>query len=208
ESGAICSGRGCADNTNLIFPTQEKYTVAQCAAGYIVKHANGDVHLTTQQGICTYCGNTYKELLSSAQNTDREPDPSEYECYTYGDTRCWAPCNNPENHNKYTTTITDNGTTYEMGDFINLGRLPSTSQPGRLLGRGWWSLTLSVGGAHQRDGAQSGRVQMGGFPFAVVYNDQTYLWRIYLSAETVFGFMFRSTIRDSECRGEVRFSGD
>lgn len=214
ESGAICSGRGCADNTNLIFPTQEKYTVAQCAAGYIVKHANGDVHLTTQQGICTYCGNTYKELLSSAQNTDREPDPSEYECYTYGDTRCWAPCNNPENHNKYTTTITDNGTTYEMGDFINLDwpftiYFPNT---GDFYGTGAkWSSTTSAergwGYTNGMDATEWTKSKWVEFPFAVVYNDQIYLpyERIYLSVpETVFEFYV--PLHDSEmANAEVKF---
>lgn len=214
ESGAICSGRGCADNTNLIFPTQEKYTVAQCAAGYIVKHANGDVHLTTQQAICTYCGNTYKELLSSAQDTDREPDPSEYECYTYGDTRCWAPCNNPENHNKYTTTITDNGTTYEMGDFINLDwpftiYFPNT---GDFYGTGakWSSTTSAERGWGYTDGMDATewtKCKWVEFPFAVVYENQTYLpyERIYLEVpKTIFEFYV--PLHDSEmANAEVRF---
>ena len=214
ESGAICSGRGCADNTNLIFPTQEKYTVAQCAAGYIVKHANGDVHLTTQQGTCTYCGRTYDVLLSSAQDTDREPDPSEYECYTYGDTRCWQPCNNPENHNKYTTTITDNGTTYEMGDFINLDwpftiYFPNT---GDFYGTGakWSSQTSSERGwgyVDNMDATEWTQSKWVEFPFAVVYNDTTYLAneRIYLPVpETVFEFYV--PLHDEEvANAEVKF---
>lgn len=214
ESGAICSGRGCADNTNLIFPTQEKYTVAQCAAGYIVKHANGDVHLTTQQGVCTYCGSSYKELLSSAQDTDREPDPSEYECYTYGDTRCWAPCNNPENHNKYTTTITDNGTTYGMGDFINLDwpftiYFPNT---GDFYGTGakWSSTTSAERGWGYTDGMDATewtKCKWVEFPFAVVYDNQTYLpyERIYLEVpKTIFEFYV--PLHDSEmANAEVRF---
>lgn len=214
ESGAICSGRGCADNTNLIFPTQEKYTVAQCAAGYIVKHANGDVHLTTQQGVCTYCGSSYKELLSRAQDTDREPDPSEYECYTYGDTRCWAPCNNPENHNKYTTTITDNGTTYGMGDFINLDwpftiYFPNT---GDFYGTGakWSSTTSSERGwgyTNGMDATEWTKCKWVEFPFAVVYDNQTYLpyERIYLEVpKTIFEFYV--PLHDSEmANAEVRF---
>ena len=214
ESGAICSGRGCSDNTNLIFPTQEKYTVAQCAAGYIVKHANGDVHLTTQQGVCTYCGSSYKELLSSAQDTDREPDPSEYECYTYGDTRCWAPCNNPENHNKYTTTITDNGTTYGMGDFINLDwpftiYFPNT---GDFYGTGakWSSTTSSERGwgyTNGMDATEWTKCKWVEFPFAVVYDNQTYLpyERIYLEVpKTIFEFYV--PLHDSEmANAEVRF---
>ena len=214
ESGAICSGRGCADNTNLIFPTQEKYTVAQCAAGYIVKHANGDVHLTTQQGVCTYCGSSYKELLSRAQDTDREPDPSEYECYTYGDTRCWAPCNNPANHNKYTTTITDNGTTYGMGDFINLDwpftiYFPNT---GDFYGTGakWSSTTSSERGwgyTNGMDATEWTKCKWVEFPFAVVYDNQTYLpyERIYLEVpKTIFEFYV--PLHDSEmANAEVRF---
>lgn len=214
ESGAICSGRGCSDNTNLIFPTQEKYTVAQCAAGYIVKHANGDVHLTTQQGVCTYCGSSYKELLSSAQDMDREPDPSEYECYTYGDTRCWAPCNNPENHNKYTTTITDNGTTYGMGDFINLDwpftiYFPNT---GDFYGTGakWSSTTSSERGwgyINGMDATEWTKCKWVEFPFAVVYDNQTYLpyERIYLEVpKTIFEFYV--PLHDSEmANAEVRF---
>ena len=214
ESGAICSGRGCADNTNLIFPTQEKYTVAQCAAGYIVKHANGDVHLTTQQGVCTYCGSSYKELLSRAQDTDREPDPNEYECYTYGDTRCWAPCNNPENHNKYTTTITDNGTTYGMGDFINLDwpftiYFPNT---GDFYGTGakWSSTTSSERGwgyTNGMDATEWTKCKWVEFPFAVVYDNQTYLpyERIYLEVpKTIFEFYV--PLHDSEmANAEVRF---
>lgn len=214
ESGAICSGRGCADNTNLIFPTQEKYTVAQCAAGYIVKHANGDVHLTTQQGVCTYCGSSYKELLSSAQDTDREPDSSEYECYTYGDTRCWAPCNNPANHNKYTTTITDNGTTYGMGDFINLDwpftiYFPNT---GDFYGTGakWSSTTSSERGwgyTNGMDATEWTKCKWVEFPFAVVYDNQTYLpyERIYLEVpKTIFEFYV--PLHDSEmANAEVRF---
>lgn len=214
ESGAICSGRGCADNTNLIFPTQEKYTVAQCAAGYIVKHANGDVHLTTQQGVCTYCGSSYKELLSRAQDTDREPDPSEYECYTYGDTRCWAPCNNPENHNKYTTTIADNGTTYGMGDFINLDWPFTTYFPntGDFYGTGakWSSTTSSERGwgyTNGMDATEWTKCKWVEFPFAVVYDNQTYLpyERIYLEVpKTIFEFYV--PLHDSEmANAEVRF---
>lgn len=188
--------------------------MAQCAAGYIVKHANGDVHLTTQQAICTYCGNTYKELLSSAQDTDREPDPSEYECYTYGDTRCWAPCNNPENHNKYTTTITDNGTTYEMGDFINLDwpftiYFPNT---GDFYGTGakWSSTTSAERGWGYTDGMDATewtKCKWVEFPFAVVYENQTYLpyERIYLEVpKTIFEFYV--PLHDSEmANAEVRF---
>lgn len=213
-SGNICTGRACTDSTPLIFPTQEEYSLAECAAGYIVKHANGDVHLTTQQGVCTYCGNSYKELLSGAQDTDREPDPSEYECYTYGDTRCWAPCNNPENHNKYTTTITDNGTTYEMGDFINLDwpftiYFPNT---GDFYGTGakWSSTTSAERGWGYTDGMDATewtKCKWVEFPFAVVYENQTYLpyERIYLEVpKTIFEFYV--PLHDSEmANAEVRF---
>lgn len=214
KSGNICTGRSCTDNTSLIFPTQEEYTVAQCAAGSIVKHANGDVHLTTTLGTCSYCGNTYKELLSAAESTDRTPSEDEYECYAYGDTRCWQPCNNPDNHNKYTTTITDNGQTYEMGDFINLDwpftiYFPNT---GDFYGTGAkWSSNTSAergwGYIDNMDTTEWIRTKWVEFPFAVVYNDTTYLAneRIYLSVpETIFEFYV--PLHDFEmANAEVKF---
>lgn len=213
-SGEICSGRSCTDTTDLVFPTQEEYSLAECAAGFIVRHSNGDVHLSTSQGVCTYCGQTYKELLSSAQDTDRTPDPSEYECYTYGDTRCWAPCNNPENHNKYTTEITDNGTTYQMGDFINLDwpftiYFPNT---GDFYGTGAeWSSTTSPERGHGytdgMDATEWTKCKWVEFPFAVVYEGQTFLAyeRIYLEVpKTVFEFYV--PLHDFEiANAEVKF---
>lgn len=197
-SGKVCSGRGCTDTTNLVFPTQEEYSLAECASGYIVRHSNGDVHLTTEQDVCTYCGQTYKELLSSAQDTDRTPDPSEYECYTYGDTRCWAPCGDNSKHQTYVTEITDNGTTYQMGDFINLDwpftiYFPNT---GDFYGTGAeWSSTTSPERGHGytdgMDATEWTKCKWVEFPFAVVYNEQTYLAyeRIYLEVpKTVFEF--------------------
>lgn len=213
-SGKVCSGRGCTDTTNLIFPTQEEYSLAECAAGYIVRHSNGDVHLSTKQGLCTYCGQTYKELLSSAQDTDRTPDPSEYECHTYGDTRCWQPCGDNSKHNKYTTEITDNGTSYQMGDFINLDwpftiYFPNT---GDFYGTGakWSSNTSAERGHGYTDGMDATewtKSKWVEFPFAVVYNDTTYLAneRIYLEVpKTVFEFYV--PLHDSEiANAEVKF---
>lgn len=213
-SGKVCSGRGCTDTTNLIFPTQEEYSLAECAAGYIVRHSNGDVHLSTEQGVCTYCGQTYKELLSSAQDTDRTPDPSEYECYPYGDTRCWAPCGDNSKHQTYVTEITDNGTSYQMGDFINLDwpftiYFPNT---GDFYGTGAkWSSTTSAERGHGytdgMDATEWTKCKWVEFPFAVVYNDTTYLAneRIYLEVpKTVFEFYV--PLHDSEiASAEVKF---
>lgn len=214
DSGKICTGRSCTDTTALVFPTQEKYTLAQCAAGFIVKHSNGDVHLSTQQGVCTYCGKTYKELLSSAQDTDRTPDPSEYECYAYGDTRCWQPCGDNSKHQTVVTEVTDNGTTYEMGDFINLDwpftiYFPNT---GDFYGTGakWSSTTSAERGHGYIDGMDTTewiKSKWVEFPFAVVYNDTTYLAneRIYLEVpKTVFEFYV--PLHDNEmANAEVKF---
>lgn len=213
-SGKVCSGRGCTDTTNLIFPTQEEYSLAECAAGYIVRHSNGDVHLSTEQGVCTYCGQTYKELLSSAQDTDRTPDHSEYECYPYGDTRCWQPCGDNSKHQKVVTEVTDNGTTYQMGDFINLDwpftiYFPNT---GDFYGTGakWSSSTSAERGHGYTDGMDTTewiKTKWVQFPFAVVYNDQTYLAheKIYLSVpETIFEFYV--PLHDDEmASAEVKF---
>ena len=198
-SGNICSGRSCTDTTDIIFPTQEQYTVAQCAAGYIVKHTNGDVHLsTTNNGTCSYCGNSYKTLLSAAQSTDRTPDPSEYTCFEYGDSRCWAPCGNAANHQKYVTEITSAGTTYTMGDFINLDwafkvYFPNT---GDFYGTGaaWSSTTTAERGkgyTNNMDTTEWVKSKWIEFPFAVLYGGATYKEgeRIYLSVpQTVFDF--------------------
>lgn len=213
-SGNVCSGRGCTDTTNLVFPTQEEYSLAECASGYIVRHSNGDVHLSTEQGVCTYCGQTYKELLSSAQDIDRTPDPSEYECYTYGDTRCWQPCGDNSKHQTYVTEITDNGTTYQMGDFINLDwpftiYFPNT---GDFYGTGAeWSSTTSPERGHGytdgMDATEWTKSKWVEFPFAVVYNETTYLAheRIYLEVpETIFEFYV--PLHDDEmASAEVKF---
>lgn len=213
-SGKVCSGRGCTDTTNLIFPTQEEYSLAECAAGYIVRHSNGDVHLSTEQGVCTYCGQTYKELLSSAQDTDRTPDPSEYECYTYGDARCWQPCGDNSKHQKVVTEVTDNGTSYQMGDFINLDwpftiYFPNT---GDFYGTGAkWSSTTSAERGHGytdgMDATEWTKSKWVEFPFAVVYNETTYLAheRIYLEVpETIFEFYV--PLHDDEmASAEVKF---
>ena len=198
-SGNICSGRSCTDTTDIIFPTQEQYTVAQCAAGYIVKHTNGDVHLsTTNNGTCSYCANSYKTLLSAAQSADRTPDPSEYCCFEYGDSRCWAPCGNAANHQKYVTEITSAGTTYTMGDFINLDwafkvYFPNT---GDFYGTGaaWSSTTTAERGkgyTNNMDTTEWVKSKWIEFPFAVLYGGATYkeYERIYLSVpQTVFDF--------------------
>lgn len=214
DSGKICTGRSCTDTTSLIFPTQEEYTLAQCASGFIVRHSNGDVHLSTSQGVCTYCGQTYKELLSNAQDTDRTPDPSEYECYAYGDTRCWQPCGDNSKHQTVVTEVTDNGTTYKMGDFINLDwpftiYFPNT---GDFYGTGakWSSQTSPERGHGYVDGMDTTewiKTKWVEFPFAVVYNDQTYLAheKIYLSVpQTVFEFYV--PLHDDEmANAEVKF---
>ena len=198
-SGNVCSGRSCTDTTDIIFPTQEKYTVAQCAAGYIVKHTNGDVHLsTTNNGTCSYCSNSYKTLLSAAQSTDRTPDPSEYTCFEYGDSRCWAPCGNAANHQKYVTEITSGDTTYTMGDFINLDwafkvYFPNT---GDFYGTGaaWSSTTTAERGkgyTNNMDTTEWVKSKWIEFPFAVLHAGATYREgeRIYLSVpQTVFDF--------------------
>lgn len=198
-SGNICSGRSCTDTTDIIFPTQEQYTLAQCAAGYIVKHTNGDVHLsTTNNGTCSYCSNSYKTLLSAAQSTDRTPDPSEYCCFEYGDSRCWAPCGNAANHQRYVTEITSAGTTYTMGDFINLDwafkvYFPNT---GDFYGTGaaWSSTTTAERGkgyTNNMDTTEWVKSKWIEFPFAVLYAGATYkeYERIYLSVpQTVFDF--------------------
>lgn len=214
ESGAICSGRGCTDTSDLIFPTQKKYTQAQCAAGYIVKHANGEVHLSTTQGTCSYCGATYKEVLSKAESTDRTPAESEYSCYAYGDPRCWKPCGNDDNHKKHTTEIVDNGTTYKMGDFINLDwpftiYFPNT---GDFYGTGAkWSSTTSpergYGYVNGMDTTEWIKAKWVEFPFAVIYNDQTYLAneRIYLSVPKT-KFEFYVPLHNNEvANAEVKF---
>lgn len=198
KDGTICTGRNCTDKTDLIFPTQEVYTQAQCAAGYIVKHANGDVHLSTTTGVCSYCGNSYKTILSAAQSTDRTPAASEYSCYPYGDSRCWAPCGNPANHQDYTTEITDGGVTYTMGDFVNLDwkfqlYFPNT---GDFYGTGaaWSSTTTAERGkgyVNAMDATEWTKMKWVEFPFAVLYNNQTFTAgeRIYLSVpKTVFDF--------------------
>lgn len=214
KSGHICDGRSCTDTSDLIFPTQEVYTLDQCAKGKIVKHANGEVHLTTTDGICSYCGRAYKEVLSDAQSTDREPDPSEYGHYTYGDPRCWKPCNNPANHRKYISRITGNGKEYEMGDFINLDwpfhiYFPNT---GDFYGTGaeWSSNTSSERGKGYKDGMNTTewiRSKWVEFPFAVVYNNQTFLAneRIYLEVPKT-DFEFYVPLHDSEmANAEVKF---
>lgn len=213
-SGRICTGRSCTDTTNLVFPTQEGYTVAQCAAGSIVRHANGNVHLTTTTGTCSYCGSTYKEVLSAAQAVDRVPDASEYSCYAYGDPRCWSPCGNNANHQKYVTEVVDNGTTYKMGDFINIDwpftiYFPNT---GDFYGTGAeWSSETSAERGHGytngMDATEWTKTKWVEFPFAVVYNNQTFLAyeRIYLEVpKTVFEFYV--PLHDSEvASAEIKF---
>lgn len=214
KSGKVCTGRNCTDTSDLIFPTQEVYTQAQCAAGYIVRHANGDVHLTTSLGTCSYCGATYKEVLSAAQTTDREPDPSEYSHYVYGDSRCWDPCGDPANHQKYVTEITDSGKTYTMGDFINLDYgfevyFPNT---GDFYGTGAKasSQTSPERGYGYTNGMdttiwiQSKWIE---FPFAVVYDGQTFLAyeRIYLDVPTKL-FDFYIPLHDYEvAQAEIKY---
>lgn len=213
-SGNICTGRACTDSTPLIFPTQEEYSLAECAAGYIVQHSNGTVHLSTTQGECSYCGSSYKVLLSSAEDTDRVPGEDEYECYAYGDSRCWQPCNNDANHDKYVTEITDNGSTYTMGDFINLDwpftiYFPNT---GDFYGTGAeWSSTTSPERGHGyvngMDATEWTKTKWVEFPFAVIYNDTTYLAgeRIYLEVpKTIFEFYL--PLHDMEiANAEVKF---
>lgn len=214
KDGTICTGRNCTNKTDLVFPTQEVYTQAQCAAGYIVKHANGDVHLSTTTGVCSYCGNTYQTILSAAQSTDRTPAASEYSCYPYGDSRCWAPCGNPANHQDYTTEITDGGVTYTMGDFVNLDwkfqlYFPNT---GDFYGTGaaWSSTTTAERGkgyVNNMDATEWTKMKWVEFPFAVLYNNQTFTAgeRIYLSVpQTVFDFYV--PLQDDEvAQAEIKY---
>ena len=141
---------------------------------------------------------TYKEVLSAAQSVDRTPSADEYECYAYGDARCWAPCGDNSKHQDYVIEANDNGATYTMGDFINLDwpftiYFPNT---GDFYGTGaaWSSSTSPERGKGYTNGMDTTewiKTKWVEFPFSVVYNDQTYLAgeKIYLSVpETIFEF--------------------
>lgn len=214
-SGTICSGRSCTDTSALIFPTQVQYTTSQCAAGSIVRHANGDVHLTTAtNGVCTYCGKSYKEVLSKAQATDRTPNADEWSCYGYGDSRCWRACNDDSKHDVYVSEITLNGTSYSAGDFINLDYgftlyFPNT---GDFYGTGaaWSSVTSPERGKGYTDNMDTTlwiSAKWVEFPFDVVYNNATYLAyeRIYLTTwQSLFDF-YLPLENNEMAYAEIRF---
>lgn len=246
-SGTICSGRSCSDTSALVFPTQKTYTLAECANGYLVRHTNGNVHLTTSIDRCTYCGAAYKELAgnivvmhadgtlhmsdttggtcttcgdpyvsvqSNLETTDRTPDPSEYSCYTYGDNRCWAPCNDPAQHQKVILDVVDNGTTYTIGKFINLDYgfqifFPNTGDF-RGTGEEYSSTTTPERGKGYENGMDATiwtKTKWVEFPFDVVYNDTTYLAyeRIYLEVPEKW-FYFYVPLSDNEmANAEIKF---
>lgn len=195
ESGTVCSGRSCTDTTPITFPTQEQYTIAQCKAGKIVQHTNGNVHLTcATNGTCSYCGQPYSKVLSNAQTSDRTPSEDEYSCYTYGDSRCWKPCGDDANHETSSVVTSSDGASRMMATFINLDwkfdiYFPNT---GDFYGTG--AKTSSETSAERGWGYRNGmdctqwtKAKWVQFPFDVVYSGVTYPanTRIYLEVEEV-----------------------
>lgn len=212
-SGTTSPGRSDKDKTPYIFPTGKQYTPDQCANGYIVRMASGDVELTTslKDGISTYSGKAYSEVLSKAQDYDRTPDASEWTHYPYGDPRCWKPVVKKPS---YVTEVTDGGKTYKLGSFINLDYgfqiyFPNT---GDFQGTGArWSSYISgergagyVNGMDTTEWIKSKWVE---FPFAVLYNNVTYLphERIYLDVPKKL-FDFYVPLQDSEmANAEIKY---
>jgi hypothetical protein len=114
------------DDTLLYFRGTNKYhSVATIKAqGYIVLHS-GQYHLTVSLDRCDYCGAS----LSSGTQKWRVSDDSSVVIvagghYPKGDSRCWAPCLNDDNHKVNLFPDVNYGgldtTQYTPGKFLNL----------------------------------------------------------------------------------------
>ncbi|MDR1523310.1 MAG: hypothetical protein LBS29_05100 [Endomicrobium sp.] len=127
--GEPSTGIGDTNTSPIIFPgTNKAYTIAEIlATGALYQRPDGIVHLSMNPDKCDTCGSySITPLETRPGYTNKVVNGgtqwvTEYEHYPFGDSRCWEPCLNDDNHkHSASEAVDENGDRLEMGDFLNL----------------------------------------------------------------------------------------
>lgn len=125
KDGSVCKGQGCTNMSDIQVRNGVYLSVSDLSHGTLVRHSDGQVHLTRQGTTrCDMCNKSFTFYANTTQTTRVLTEAEiEEECahYPMGDARCWKPCGDPEKHSEVRDHIVDmNGNEIVQGDFINL----------------------------------------------------------------------------------------
>lgn len=125
KDGTVCRGQGCTNMSDIQIRNGVYASVSSLSSGMLVRHSDGQVHLTRQGTTkCDMCGKNFAFYANATQTTRTlTAQEIEDECshYPMGDARCWKPCGDPAKHGEVRDHVVDmDGNVIVQGDFINL----------------------------------------------------------------------------------------
>lgn len=210
KDGKTCTGLSCTNTTPIMFRGNNYIALSELANGQIVRHTDGNVHLT-RKGVtkCDTCGKSFTTVLFDATPTSRtNVTTDEWEHFEVGNSYCWEACHNRNGEHDYVNTVPNpiNGTPTLQGTWVQLDWVFTLYFPntGDFYGTGRkasgnCTAERGMGYTDGMDTTEWIKYKWVEFPFDVVYRKTTYPagTRIYLQVPDVY-FEFYVPLENTE----------